>query len=131
MTRRARIECGSPWWRVVLVLGCLLVAVGAEAQVKNPRAIAFTCPDHATDTGHEVDVIDAKGVVIQTIQGGDPALNAAGEVEIPLNLQPVAFGAYMFRVRATAGAVKSPDSVASEVWERTPGQPGKPVPKGD
>ncbi len=107
----------------------LLVFALQTEPIRNPSAIAFTCPDHATDTGHEVDIINAAGVVIQTIQGGDPAATAQGEVIIPLNLQPVAFGAYTIKVRATAGAIESLDSAASDVWQRAPGSPSKPIVK--
>lgn len=113
------------------MLTMLLLAVLQTPPVVNPRAVVFTCPDHAQDTGHEIDVVDASGTVIQTIQGGDPAEDAAGEVRVELNLQPVAFGSYTLRVRATAGTLKSPDSVPSDVWFRAPGQPGKPKTGGD
>jgi hypothetical protein len=97
-----------------------------QAPVKNPRAVIFTCVDHATDTGHEVDIINAQGVVVQTINGGDPLADANGDVTVEFNVQPITFGAYTVRVRAVAGAIKSADSLPSDVWERVPGQPGKP-----
>lgn len=113
--------------KYLMIAAVLLFAGTASAQtVKNPRLVTFTCPDHAVDTGHEIDIIDAKGVVVQTIQGGDPALNATGEVEVVINVQPVAFGTYTMKVRAVAGALKSADSVATDPWERVPGAPGKP-----
>ena len=89
----------------------------------------FTCPDHATDDGHEVDIVDSTGVVIQTIQGGDPAADAQGNVSILINVQPVKFGLYTFVVRAKAGALMSVNSAPSDVWQRAPGQPGKPIAK--
>lgn len=105
----------------------VLWAAPAFAQtVKNPRAVIFTCVDHAQDTGHEIDILDSKGVVIQTIQGGDPAADANGDVTIAINVQPVTFGSYTIKVRAVAGALKSVDSAPSVVWERVPGQPGQP-----
>lgn len=118
--------------KTLTTLLVLLWAVPAMAQtVKNPRAVIFTCPDHATDTGHEIDILDAKGVVIQTIQGGDPAADASGDVTITINVQPVTFGSYTIKVRAVAGVLKSPDSMASAVWERVPGQPGQPRTGGE
>lgn len=110
------------------VLVWLLLAASAEAQtqepVKNPRAVIFQCPDHDRDTGHEIDIIDeASGKVVQTIAAGDPAPDAAGDVRIDINVQPVSFGRYVVRARATFGAIRSPDSTPSPVWERTPGRP--------
>ena len=59
-----------------LVVAGVLVAPPVFAQtpaVKNPSALTFACPDHAQDTGHEIDIVRAAdGVIIQTIQGGDP-----------------------------------------------------------
>lgn len=108
---------------VVLVL-VLNTFVYAQPLVKNPSAVAFNCPDHASDDQHELDIIRVSdGVVVQTLLGGDPPLNAAGEVEITVNVQPVSFGQYRFVARAVAGALKSNDSLPSAVWERAPGPP--------
>jgi hypothetical protein len=104
----------------------LLLMVVLQSMVVNPRSVVFSCPDHALDTGHEIDIVNASGAVIQTIQGGDPAADGNGDVTVSINVQPVAFGSYTVRVRATAGDVESLDSVASDVWQRAPGQPGKP-----
>jgi hypothetical protein len=105
-------------------------ATQAAGPVRNPSGVMFTCPDHALDDGHEVDIVDSvTGVVVQTIQGGDPAADAQGNVSIALNVQPVKFGTYTFVVRAKAGALMSPNSVPSDVWQRSPGQPGQPIPK--
>ena len=115
--------------RTALVLLVALCAVPAFAQgiVKNPTALLFTCPDHATDTAHEVDIVDAKsGNVIQTLQVGDPPALANGDVQVTLNVQATTFGAYMFVVRAIGGGVSSVPSLPSAVWERAPGQPGRP-----
>jgi hypothetical protein len=102
-----------------------LVAV-FQVPVTNPRAVIFQCPDHAKDTGHEIDIINAAGVVVQTITAGDPAEDAAGDVEIGFNVQPMGFGSYTVKVRATFGAMRSLDSEPSVVWERVPGKPGAP-----
>ena len=111
-----------------LLLLLLLAPTAALAQippVKNPTGLEFTCPDHATDTGHEVDIINSAGTVIQTLSVGDPA-EVAGKVTVKVNVQPITFGTYTFKVRALAGTIKSLDSVASDPWDRVPGQPGKP-----
>jgi hypothetical protein len=105
-------------------------ATQSAGPVRNPSGVMFTCPDHALDDGHEEDIVDSvTGVVVQTIQGGDPAADAQGNVSIALNVQPVKFGTYTFVVRAKAGALMSPNSVPSDVWQRSPGQPGQPIPK--
>ena len=102
----------------------------AAGPVRNPTGVMFTCPDHALDDGHEVDIVDSvTGAVLQTLQGGDPAADAQGNVTILVNVQPVKFGTYTFVVRAKAGALMSPNSVPSEVWQRSPGQPGQPIAK--
>ena len=90
--------------------------------IKNPTKLQFTCPDHAVDTGHEADIVNAGGVVIQTLTIGDPA-EVAGKVLAAINVQPIVFGSYMIKVRATVQPVngallKSEDSNASNVWER-------------
>ena len=115
--------------RYLLAILLLLVPVSSMAQVppvKNPTGLEFTCPDHTTDTGHEVDIIDSSGTVVQTLTVGDPP-EVLGKVTVSLNVQPISFGTYTFKVRATAGALESEDSVASDPWERVPGRPGKPT----
>lgn len=111
--------------RKILFLAVVLCASPAFAQagIKNPSALAFTCPDHALDNQHEIDIVRADGTVVQTILGGDPPLNAAGEVVVPVNLQPIAFGTYTFVARAVSGTSKSDNSAPSATWERAPGKP--------
>lgn len=110
------------------ILGVLLLA-GAVLHsqtsiVRNPRAVAFTCPDHATDDAHEVAIVrESDGVTIQTLAGGDPAAGTTGEVEVALNVQPITFGRYRVQVRAGAAGQWSDWSDPSEVWERAPGKP--------
>lgn len=95
--------------------------------VRNPSAVIFTCPDHDRDTGHEIDIVNmVTGLVVQTISAGDPPADANGDVTVPLNVQPVAFGEYVIRARATFGVLTSRDSEPSAVWQRVPGQPGRP-----
>jgi hypothetical protein len=110
------------------------IAAAVVAQVsivRNPRAVVFECPDHDQDTGHEIDIVRVSdGAVIQTIQGGDPASGAVVDglpsVTIPINVQPVIFGAYRVVVRAVAGSFKSDSSDPSAIWERAPGKPTAP-----
>lgn len=110
---------------MALVVGVL--PVGAQEIIRNPNAIIFTCSeDHALHTAHEVDLVDEGGKVVQTITFGTVAPDANGEVTFRVNVQPVAFGRYVGRVRAVAGTIKSDVSETSNLWERAPGQPGKP-----
>jgi hypothetical protein len=111
----------------LLLAGAMLQAV---PNVKNPTAVSFKCVDHDRDTGHDILIVDnATGTTLQTIAGGDPALDVNGDVTIPLNVQPVAFGTYHIKVRVLAGALSSDLSTPSNVWERVPGAPSKPVVK--
>jgi hypothetical protein len=112
--------------RLVLCVLFLLIpmSVWGQTVVRNPRSVTFTCPDHAQDDNHEIDIVRASdGVVVQTITGGDPPADAEGMVTIALNVQPVAFGTYTVRVRAVAAGIKSDASDSSDVWERAPGKP--------
>jgi hypothetical protein len=95
--------------------------------VKNPTTAEFDCPDHDLDDNHELDIISVVGtnrVVIQTISLGDKPADADGKVRFALNLQPIAFGDYVARARAVAGAIKSDDSADSNLFQRVPGKPG-------
>lgn len=115
-------------WRRILIasVGFALCAITGSAQspVKNPSVLAFQCPDHNQDDAHEIDIVRVSdGAVIQTLAAGDPPLTGTAEVEVAVNVQPVAFGQYRFVVRALAGAVKSDNSAPSAIWERAPGKP--------
>lgn len=115
----------------MLLVGTILLLSGGYAQaqepVKNPTAVLFTCPDHDRDDQHEIDIIRVSdGQVVQTLLVGDPPVNGNGDVRVAINVMPVAFGQYVIKVRAVAGTLKSEDSVASEVWVRSPGKPSKP-----
>lgn len=113
-------------WGVCVGLVLLVVPteLWAQTPVKNPSGVAFLCPDHATDDGHEVDIIrESDGVVIQTLTVGDPPLNTAGEVEVAINVQPIAKGLYRFAVRAREGTSISDTSLPSPIWDRAPGRP--------
>ena len=115
---------------VLIALIVLCLPASALAQVKNPTIVEVaSCPDHDQDTGHEIDIVRTDGTVLQTIQAGDPPSGGGGLVSFSINVQPVTFGSYTFVVRATATGVSSPDSPASDVWQRSPGSPSKPVAK--
>lgn len=116
----------QPATRRLLVVICLLCAVSTSAQapIKNPSGLIFTCPDHDRDDQHEIDIVrESDGAVIQTLLVGDPPPNPAGDVVVSVNVQPVAFGRYRFVVRAIAGAVQSENSLPSALWERAPSRP--------
>lgn len=107
----------------VLVLVGLSVPMFSQTVPKNPTGLAWTCPDHALDDAHEIAIVrESDGVTIQTLAAGDPPLTGT-EVVAALNVQPVAFGQYRFRVRALAAGVSSDWSELSEIWERAPGKP--------
>jgi hypothetical protein len=112
---------------LVVIAAALSVAPMMQVPaVVNPARLSFTCPDHDQDNQHEIDIINVStGAVESTILGGDPAANAAGEVVIVLNIQPIKFGEKRFVVRAVAGTEKSESSAPSDVWRRSPGTPGK------
>lgn len=114
-----------------MALLSMLTMSGAQAQtvvVRNPtKVMVSSCPDHDLDTGHQVDILDSTGVVVATLDAGDPAAAADGSVTFTISVQPIKFGAYRFVVRAMAGSVRGDDSVASEVWDRAPGAPAKPI----
>ena len=120
-----RSYVSSQW---LCVLGLLAIVASwqlghAQTVIKNPSGLAFQCPDHALDDAHEIAIVrESDGVTIQTIAAGDPPL-VEGEVVAAINVQPVAFGQYRFRVRAIAGGVASDWSELSDVWERAPGRP--------
>jgi hypothetical protein len=127
------IKRGNVMIKTATVLFVLLAAV-ASAQtppVKNPSAIEFTSTDHAQITAYEVDVVRADGTVVQTltIAASSAVAQPGGALRLTINMQPIAFGAYTFVVRATAGTVSSPNSAASDSWERSPGAPSKPLVK--
>lgn len=115
-------------WVVSMLFLAIFLAMSkvpaAQTVVNNPRGLAFTCPDHDGDDQHEIDIVrESDGRVVQTLLSGDPPLNAAGEVEVVINVQPVAFGRYYFIVRAVAGTLRSDNSDPSQVWQRVPGRP--------
>jgi hypothetical protein len=115
--------------RTAIIALCLLMPSLALAQtpVKNPNRAVFTVgPDAAQVTGYELDIINSQGAVVQTLTFPAQTPDAAGDVTLTFNVQPVAFGTYTVVVRNISNATKSTNSTASEVWERAPGQPSKP-----
>lgn len=120
---------------ILMVLLVLFGAAAAQAQtppVKNPRGVQFTSVDHnnASTTGYELDIkAEATGTVIQTlaVTKANTIVLPNGDIQINVNVQPIAFGDYRFVARTVAGTIKSADSVPSDVWTRAPGAPGKPV----
>lgn len=96
--------------------------------VKNPREVSFDpSPDHDQIQGYELDIRDADGAVVQTLDLGKGSL-VGGRVVASVNVQPTKFGQYTFAARATAGdEVESDTSDPSEVWQRSPGKPGQPA----
>jgi hypothetical protein len=109
-----------------MILELALTALLQVPAVVNPSKLLFVCPDHDQDTQHEVDIINVEtGQVEATLLVGDPAADAAGDVVVTLNIQPIKFGAKRFQVRAVVGAEKSENSPLSDVWRRAPSAPGK------
>lgn len=115
------------------LLVLLLVPTFAFAQtppVKNPTGLAFTSPDHSNPavSAYEIDFMRQDNTVLQTVTvpKAQTTLNAAQEVVVTVNVQPVAFGFYTFVARTIAGTAKSLNSPNSDPWERAPGAPSKP-----
>jgi hypothetical protein len=108
----------------------IILAIWLQTVFTNPRTIQFTCVDHGLDTAHEIDIVNAQGTVVQTLQVGDQAPIGIEDglplVQVAVNVMPVAMGEYTFVVRALAGTISSEPSLPSDVWRRAPGQPGKP-----
>lgn len=118
----------------LLLVWLVMIGVG-NAQtppVRNPTGAQFTSPDHATVTGYEIDIIRvADNSLVQTITIAKSATTvlATGEISVTLNVQPIAFGEYRCVARAVAGTMKSDNSTPSDIWNRVPGPPSKPVMK--
>lgn len=116
--------------RIALVTVLLLLAFGAtaDAQVKNPTMVEFgISADHALIDGYVLDLIDAGGAVIQTLDVGKPDdLDGDGLVQVSINVMPITFGIYTGEARATAAGAESDNSPASVPWERAPGPPSRP-----
>lgn len=113
----------------MIELVLLLAFVQPPEPVRNPTQVQFTCVDHEIDTAHELDFLsvseDGSQLFVQTILLGDPVADAEGTVQIALPVQPVAYGRYVVRVRASVGEISSPDSEVSNVFQRGPFPPGQ------
>lgn len=121
--------------KVAFTLTLALLSITAFAQVpaiKNPSAIIFTSADHdnAAVTGYEIDILNGTtNALVQTLNIAKTATTKlpTGEIRVNVNVQPVAFGSYTFVARTIAGAIESVNSVESDLWERVPGAPSKPI----
>lgn len=112
---------------ILLALALSVASAGAQTIVKNPtKAIFNPGPDNALITSYEIDIIKTDGTVAQTLSFPKQAVDANGEVTLSINVQPVAFGDYTAVVRNVFGAYKSINSAPSDLWQRVPGQGGKP-----
>lgn len=117
---------------IALVVCAPDIASAQTETVKNPTIAEWICPDHDQDTQHELKILRIEGtnkVIITTILLGDPAFVDVSTklVRAEINVQPIAFGAYVATVNAVAGTLKSADSPESNLFERVPGAPSKPV----
>ena len=117
---------------MLLALARLLLApVSAVAQTeppKNPNTVIFTCSaDHAQHTGHELDIVDqVTAATIATLPLGNGPLNADGDFQASINVQPIIFGFYIGYARAIGDGRSSVRSTPSNAFERAPGSPNKP-----
>lgn len=97
--------------------------------IVDPTAVGFLCPDHATDDGHEVDILDDDDDVVATIDGGDPSAGEGGAVRIPIDVSRLEPGRYRFVVRAKTQTRESANSPPSALWSRSdPTPPDPPMP---
>ena len=126
------------WYLLFAFAFLFLIAGNASAQaapIQNPGLVVFTpSPDHAVITSYKVEIINAAGAVLQTLDIGKPAPCvtacptgvAVGEASAAINVQPITFGTYTVVMRSVAGGITGPPSPASDAWERAPGAPSKP-----
>lgn len=90
-----------------------LCVVSAQAQTvppKNPSEIAFSCPDHAVDTDHEVGFFLAGAAQpVQMQRVGDPLVESDGLVHATINSRPtgLTLGLYEMKVRIYQGTLVS------------------------
>jgi len=109
----------------------LALVLQVAADVNNPSKIAFTVSaDHALVSNYEADIVRPDGSVAQTLNIGKPSPDGAGNVEAPINVQPVTFGkGYWIVVRARANDAVSDDVRSENKFNRVPGGPSKVVAK--
>jgi hypothetical protein len=110
---------------VLMLLGA--TAATAQTAVKNPTLVTFTVSaDHALVASYELDIVRVSdNAVVQTLNVGKPAPDATGTASVSINVQPIAFGGYYGVMRAVASGFSSPNSAASNAFERTPGSPSR------
>ncbi len=97
----------------------------SQAVVKNPTLLTFTSIDWATIDRHEMDIVrTSDNQIVQTLV--DNAPYTSQDINVGINVMPVAFDEYFFVARACAGIKCSVDSDPSNLWERVPGKPSKP-----
>lgn len=122
------------------MLETLLLLVAMQIPpVKNPRHVilmcddsqnvTLTCADAKQVTSYELDILRPDLTVVQTLTVPAVPPDASNQIDLPVNVQPTAFGSYTFVARAVAGSIKTSNSPNSDPWERAPGPPSKPVVK--
>ena len=104
----------------------LPVIVLAQAQnIANPTLLTFTSTDWDRVDRHELDIVQTSdNAVVQTLTDNGPYTSL--DINVGINVQPVAFGEYLFVARACAGTLCSADSDPSNFWDRVPGKPSNP-----
>lgn len=120
---------------VVVFLVFALIGFAAVAQAqdkpKNPRTLEFTpSVDHAAATSYTLGYfLPGATSPVQTVDIGKPAPNAQNVCTVTINTQPLTFGIdYIGKLKTIISAgVESEWSEPSNPFDRTPGQPGKPV----
>lgn len=124
---------------IITATTLLLINSTAAAAQTNPGTVEFTSADHAAVevTGYELDIRFCSTPttctsVIQTITIAKSAVTPIAstnpqQYRASINVQPITFGSYAGVMRTVAGAIKSADSVPSDIFVRAPGPPSKPV----
>jgi len=116
---------------LLAVVALVLVAARGQTQtnIRNPTGYEFTAStDHTLIDRYDLDILNAAGTVIQTLNIGKPTPNGTGLITGALNVQPITFGAgYSIQVRAIVGTVASDNAVSSNKFDRVPGKPGLPL----
>jgi hypothetical protein len=101
----------------------------AQAQtLKNPKNAEFEpSPDHAQITKYVIGFfLPGATDPVQTADLGKPTPNASNIIAVPINVQPLTFGAaYIAKVQAWAGTLVSEWSLPSNPFDRTPGPPAR------
>ena len=116
--------------QTLCVLFLLVVAPVAFAQdVTNPSQVEFGLSiDHEGISSYEVDLVDAGGAVLATIDLGKPPGVAGDVVQVAILVQPIPFGHYTgdFRAVPTDPTFASDDVPGENEFDRKPGGPSRP-----